>query len=84
MVEEMVGGRREGARWQADGYQLPPGVRRGAGGGLWPASSSADRHRDTTQPHASRLRQPPAYPSDCSDQPRPDHQPQPEPEATMA
>ena len=67
MVKEMVGGRREGARWQADGYQLPPGVRRGAGGGLWPASSSADRRRDTTQPHASRLLQPSAHPSDCSD-----------------
>ena len=67
VVEEMVGGRREGGRWQADGYQLPPGVRRGAGGGLWPASSSADRRRDTTQPHASRLLQPSAHPSDCSD-----------------
>ena len=67
MVEEIIGGRREGARWQADRDQLPPGVRRGAGGGLWPASSSADRRRDTTQPHASRLLQPSAHPSDCSD-----------------
>ena len=82
MVKELIGGRREGARWQADGYQLPPGERRGARGGLWPASRSADRRRDTTQPHASRLRQPPAYPSDCSDLHRPAHQLQHVPEAT--